>query len=585
MIFRILSYLVIAFGLQKNTFYSVLDSTLSFAHLTRSDLLFERKTFKKDSFRLPAIDSSIQNPYYLVEKSESLLYEISGDSTLSMLYITGASLLGFKKHKEIKRMNSSVEGLLNTIDISMKELKKAFNNLSTYRQDSLLFESTYLFADEDDTTMKSKRGILRLTDLPIDSVPSERYLKLLEKVDKRYIYSAGYIFTKGVEEFLKKCDSIKYQPGYYVENGINVYIGTDSNDVYRVKPPFFIFDPGGDDHYYVEKGKAFSPSVIIDLEGNDIYEGKDVSLGGSVFGLSGIWDFKGDDVYRGGIVSIGASMFGIGVLFDGGGNNIFEGGYFSEGAGFCGIGILYSEGDDDYYSIWDFGQGFGGTWGYGILRDRYGDDVYRAGFKFLHVPLLPHSTRSFAQGFAMGFRPDAHGGIGVLYDDEGNDQYIAEAFAQGASYWKSLGLLFDLNGNDRYIATEYAQGAGIHLSAGALYDFSGDDHYFSRFGPSDGEGHDYSVGVLMDFEGNDVYHVSGGLGVGLYNSVGMFCDFKGRDVYSTYERWAIGSVNPGRGTYGVGIFMDLAGEDYYMNRKRKNGLRTFEHSGVFYDRK
>ncbi len=584
MIYGLLIALISTLSLKDSVFMSNLDSVLTFAHLSRNDLLFERKTFKEDSFHLPIIDSAIANPFYLVRESGSLANYINRDSTLPLLYRDAIRLLAFVKYKP-QNIYSGVDSLIGALLYATQTLKMAFGGLNKYEQDSLLFESTYLFADEDDTTMRKKRGIIRLTENKIDSVPGDRYLEILSRVKREYIYEAGLVFIENVEEFLNNHNKSTFRKGKFKKDGINVYVGSDSVDVYTVAPPFVIIDPGGDDKYYIEKGKAFAPSLIIDLGGNDVYEGDDVSLGGGLFSVSGIWDTKGNDTYKGGIISLGSGLLGVGVLYDGGGENVFKGAYFSEGAGFCGVGILYSRGEDDYYSIWDFGEGFGGTWGIGILKDEKGDDVYRAGFKFLHIPLLPHSTRSFAQGFAMGFRPDAHGGVGILYDERGNDQYIAEAFAQGTSYWKSLGLLFDLEGNDRYIATEYAQGAGIHLAAGALYDLKGDDHYFSRFGPSQGEGHDYSVGILMDLKGDDVYHVSGGLGVGLYNSVGIFCDFEGNDVYSTYEKWGLGSVNPGRGTFGIGVFMDLGGIDHYMSRRRKNNLRTFEYSGVFYDRK
>ncbi len=567
------------------SFYRALDSTLSFAHLSRKDLLFERKTYKEDSFSISIIDSAISDPIFLLEESESLINRLSDTVSLTSIYLSLCRLLDFRvSEKGVLNGTDPIHNLVNLIITSDSLISTAFSELAKTQVDSLLFETTYLFADEDDSTMLKKRGILRLTPFTIDSVPMDRYLKLLEKVKRKQIYLAGFIFVKGLENILPSI--LKNMPGsgYFNIKGVNVYIGTDKNDTYQLKVPYVVIDPEGDDVYHIAKGEPFKSGIIIDIEGNDRYIGADVSVGGAVFSNNAIFDLSGDDYYESKIISLGAGMFGCGVLFDGDGENIFKGEYFSEGAGFCGTGILYSKGDDDYYTIWDFGQGFGGTWGVGILKDINGDDVYRAGFRFLHVPLLPHSTRSFAQGFAMGVRPDAHGGIGILIDDRGNDQYIGEAFAQGTSYWKSLGLLFDLNGNDRYLATEYAQGAGIHLSAGLLFDLNGDDHYFSRFGPSQGEGHDYSVGILMDFSGNDIYHVSGGLGVGLYNSVGIFCDIKGNDVYSTYEKWAVGSANPKRGRIGIGVFLDLDGEDVYMDRARKNGIRTFKYSGIFYDR-
>ncbi|MEO0211353.1 MAG: hypothetical protein ABIN66_05800, partial [candidate division WOR-3 bacterium] len=89
------------------------------------------------------------------------------------------------------------------------------------------------------------------------------------------------------------------------------------------------------------------------------------------------------------------------------------------------------------------------------------------------------------------------------------------------------------------------------------------DHYYSRYGPSQGEGHDLAVGWLIDKRGNDNYQVSGGLGIGLTNSVGIFVDSDGDDTYSTREDIGLGDANRARDAGGVGIFLDLSGKDNY----------------------
>jgi hypothetical protein len=168
----------------------------------------------------------------------------------------------------------------------------------------------------------------------------------------------------------------------------------------------------------------------------------------------------------------------------------------------------------------------------------------------------------------MGFRPDAGGGIGFLYDTGGNDFYNAEVYAQATSYWYSIGMLLDREGNDYYNACQYSQGAGIHLSIGILMDESGNDHYFSRFGPSQGEGHDLAVGFLIDKKGNDNYMVSGGQGVGLTNSCGIFIDSEGNDLYASSERLGQGSANMARGFGGFGAFIDIGGRDSYPQARQ-----------------
>jgi hypothetical protein len=302
------------------------------------------------------------------------------------------------------------------------------------------------------------------------------------------------------------------------------------------------------------------------LAGNDNYrcDSTLVTLGAGVLGVGVLIDLEGADVYRSYHISQGAGFFGVGVLGDYDGWDDYRAGYFVQGSGQVGVGWLYDGAGNDIYTIDTWGQGFGSMFGFGILDDMDGADTYRAGGRYFHHPLRPEDSRSFAQGFGMGFRPHGSGGIGFLYDKAGNDFYNAEVYAQGTSYWYSLGMLLDRAGQDFYDAAQYSQGAGIHLSVGALIDQNGEDHYYSKFGPAQGEGHDLAVGVLVDNKGNDTYMTSGGQGIGLTNSVGVFIDGEGNDTYTTTEpQFGQGSVRDARGFSGIGIFLDLEGFDYY----------------------
>ncbi len=373
----------------------------------------------------------------------------------------------------------------------------------------------------------------------------------------------------------------------------------------------FVFDPGGDDVYRGRAASAvggiFRPlGAIVDLGGNDLYDtqGRSFCLGGAVLGVAALIDRSGDDIYRGEDGSNGAAFFGGGFLFDGGGRDLFEGRNLCEGAGAFGIGVLVSESpadpppgpepekdlayqqglvkvpgtgsrpirwdDNDTYLCARQSQGFASTFGIGLLYDRTGNDVYRSGGRYLHRPLLPNDFQSLSQGFSIGFRPRAGGGIGILCDEEGNDFYDAEVYAQGASYWYSLGLQYDGGGNDRYLATQYAQGAGIHLSVGSLHDRGGDDHYVCKLGVTQGTAHDLSVGMLLDDGGNDYYVVSDGQGMSITNSTAIFIDGLGDDTYAT-PGVGQGALTWNRGFCGSGIFLDLEGKDTYTGTFAKDG--------------
>ncbi|MEO0073995.1 MAG: hypothetical protein ABIK43_04985, partial [candidate division WOR-3 bacterium] len=329
----------------------------------------------------------------------------------------------------------------------------------------------------------------------------------------------------------------------------------------------------GNDRYYNRAGGAVGfldrPfSVCIDLAGNDFYSSNLLfSQGAALFGCGVLIDCAGDDVYRSRHYSQGTGLYGTGLLWDWDGADVYDAGFCAQGAGHYGLGMLMDNGGNDIYRSYCYCQGVSGTWGDGLLAERQGNDLYYAGGMYKHEPLLPREYRSFSQGFSIGVRPDAAGGIAFLCDRQGNDFYNSEVFTQGTSYWYSLGMLWDGEGFDHYTAAQYSQGAGIHLSVGALVDEEGNDSYFSRLGPSQGEGHDLAVGVLFDRKGDDGYYASGGQGIGLTNSVGLFADVDGNDWYMASESLICqGSSNWARGFGGIGLFLDLAGKDWYPAR-------------------
>lgn len=383
-------------------------------------------------------------------------------------------------------------------------------------------------------------------------------------------------------------------------------IGGPGDNVYSARALeriAFLYEPGGSDVYRgrvaaAAGGLGHAFSALRDRSGDDLYDAGDgvFAVAGAVLGVALLEDDAGNDVYRAGDGSLGAGFFGAGVLVDSAGRDLFEGRNFCQGAGAFGLGALVSlaaaalpaapppevdrafvEGflpvprtgavpvrhdDNDQYICARQSQGFASTFAAGLLYDAKGSDLYRAGGMYLHRPLLPHDFQALSQGFSIGFRPRAAGGVGLLVDEQGNDVYDAEVYAQGASYWYSIGMLYDGAGNDRYVATQYAQGAGIHLAIGALRDEGGDDHYISKFGVTQGTAHDLSVGYLLDRSGNDYYVVDNGQGMSITNSSALFIDEQGDDLYATIHPGQ-GTLTWARGFCGAGVFLDLEGNDAY----------------------
>lgn len=502
-------------------------------------------------------------------------------------------------------------------------LDEAFSELTPRERDELLMMAPAFWGDGEDSAELAHKGALhRELGTPVDTtaeMSEDPILDMAVKLNRTALTRAAADFFDAV---VAQVHGFAGEQGV---TGSQSFPGVVGNIVRQEQTPFgafvvggagpntysaaaleriaFLIDLGGDDIY---RGRAASAvggvlrplSAVIDFSGDDLYDARDrdYALGGAVLGVAALIDLTGDDVYRGRDGVEGAAHFGAGLLYDGGGVDFFEGRNLCQGAGAFGLGILISDAfaeapaqkepeedrdftaglvkvpgtgavpirfdEGDTYLCARQSQGFASTFGAGLLFDQAGSDIYRSGGRYLHAPLLPHDFQSLSQGFSIGFRPRAGGGVGILLDEAGNDYYDAEVYAQGAAYWYSLGLLRDGAGNDRYLAAQYGQGAGIHLAAGSLWDVGGDDHYCSKHGVIQGTAHDYSVGWLLDESGNDYYLVGDGQAISIANSTAIFIDGQGNDFYGT-PRGGQGRVHWSRGFCGTGIFLDLEGEDVY----------------------
>lgn len=428
---------------------------------------------------------------------------------------------------------------------------------------------------------------------------AKRLLATVRKVDMTKLFAAARVLAEGVESVLevlqtghKAVDTWSERrsngrPEVLVVGDLGTWVvGSFGDDVYDQRYDVII-DPGGDDTYLGEAGGARPGkpvSVIVDLAGNDTYRTEEsFSLAGAQMGISILVDCGGDDIYEAKHSALGCGLLGVALLLDEAGDDEYIADTGAQGAGAFGIGVLSDMAGDDRYSAALCSQGFASTLGFGALLDTVGDDIYFAGEKYVDRLRPGDHYRSFSQGFGLGIRPVAPGGIGVLVDGNGDDNYIADLFAQGSSYWYALGVLVDSDGNDHYLAHRYAQGAAVHQSVAVCIDERGDDGYFSE-SVSMGCGHDLAVGVAVDLSGNDRYRIgSSGLGAGIANGVGIHVDASGRDSYVVEERTCLGSGTPARDFDSIGVKLDLQGEDTYSLKGNDGMLWTAEGSGVGYD--
>ena len=315
-----------------------------------------------------------------------------------------------------------------------------------------------------------------------------------------------------------------------------IVIGGRGNNVYeldKMTGVCAVIDLGGDDVYHEGTVSPQRPVlVVIDLAGNDRYEGTQPGIqGGAMLGVSMLVDVAGDDVYDAKDIAQGSAVGGVGILIDFAGNDRYRGFRRVQGQALGGVGILLDRaGKDDYHAaMW--AQGFGGPLGFGVLDDLEGDDHYYCGgmWRDSYYPETP-GYEAWGQGVGAGLRGVADGGIGVILDGSGDDVYEYDYFAQGGGYWLGMGLARDFGGNDRRLGGtqkeydgsprtqtmfgRFTCGFGCHYALGFCFDDSGNDTYGGTI-MGLGFSWDCSIGYLCDFGGNDRYEATGGLTEGV----------------------------------------------------------------------
>ncbi len=319
--------------------------------------------------------------------------------------------------------------------------------------------------------------------------------------------------------------------------------------------------------------------------------------GGARLGIAFLFDFGAErDEYRSMRMSQGYAALGVGVLYDEGGDDTYQCEAGCQGAAGFGMGILLDHDGNDTYLTYHAAQGFAYARAAGLLLDAAGDDNYLAdhgdpnqnfrGKKgdplYLSAQLPGRGNSSFVQGAAFGRRADGSdgmfmsGGLAILRDRKGKDQYVCGVFGQGTGYWYGTGILADGDGDDTYDGLWYVQGATAHYAMSLMLEGSGNDKYNPNIQPRathTGVGHDYSTSWLVDDSGNDNYRCAGlTLGAGNDNGYGFLIDNAGDDTYAPGNTNSVGranSPNPdtnARNTQGVrtfGLFLDAGGTDIY----------------------
>lgn len=469
-----------------------------------------------------------------------------------------------------------------------------------------------------------------------DSLAGDRNRqKVLATVDLAFLAAAGQDLAAAVNRARQIVNTVSANTTYRFQVDTvwgRVTLTGGTNDTHS-GAHLLLIDTGGNDTY-IDLPRNASPenwfSAVIDTNGNDKYVSSQELIetplaelsnraaahrgiggpGSALCGFSFLEDERGDDIYRSATRGIGSAVFGIASVRDRSGDDVYEA--YREGLGFAYAGIGFVEdfsGDDSYYGFYQV-QGCGSTMGFGALIDRAGNDRYVAEREILDFPSAQDSSVNvnMAQGAANGWRRDYvtgrsyAGGIGLLYDAGGDDEFICGVFGQGTGYWMGIGMLWSGGGNDRFHGSWYVQGASAHFGIGYLENLGGNDEYVADLNMAQGAGHDYGTGYLIDWSGNDRYTAPNlSLGAGNANGIGVFVDVAGNDRYES-RGTTLGMAREATQlsvrelSLTLGVFIDLGGQDTYPSAigHAANGARVANwvsrrepplqsQVGVFYD--
>jgi hypothetical protein len=554
-----------------------LDVALRANMMARPDLNY-RKDNAETEFRLEKVCRFLHEPLALPSHADEVARDLRSTDSLAKL----ASFLAHEREIQFAPPPQSpgiagdpVSYLVAACERANALLTKAFAAVSPEERQ----RATALYAVEE--LHQSPELLKRVGADKLDYETA--HLAMLaphRKFDYAALAEAYQILCAAIDDVLPLLKTHPPEPMTRDTPIGKVIVGTTGNDVYR-NDALLIIDPDGDDIYLNSAGGAdgFAGrpiSIVIDLGGNDRYEGRrSFSQGCGFWGIGILVDCGGDDTYVAQNCSQGAALFGCGLLADFSGHDRYDADTMAQGAATFGLAALWDRAGDDGYRAAQFAQAVAGIGGCGVLLEGEGGDTYYVGGKYGDNERYSAHFLSLGQGFAIGARPFAAGGVAVLCDLAGNDSYYADIYGQGVSYWYSLGMLLDLGGNDTYRIYHYGQGAGIHLSPAILADWSGDDNYTSH-GLCQGGAHDYGVGLLFDKAGNDHYTADEiAQGSAVYNATGILVDSAGDDLYAGRDAnqcQAAGHDGVRREYGAVGLFCDLSGQDAYVGGGRDDSV-------------
>ena len=453
---------------------------------------------------------------------------------------------------------------------------------------------------------------------------ARRQCLLLQKLDQGSMYAAAdALVPLGDPKLLEQLGLLGKEQGIelgeqnesatvkIVTASGNILIGGREKNSYQLDQLAdinVVIELGGDDEYHEGSVSPKRPVlIVIDLGGNDVYRASRPGVqGAAAMGISMLLDVDGNDTYQAKDLAQGSCFGGVGILVDYAGDDSYFGLRRVQGQALGGIGLLLDRDGNDSYHAAMWAQGFGHPLGFGVLDDLDGADHYYCGGLYADSYPEHPGYEGWGQGVGAGIRQVANGGIGSCLDGGGDDVYEFDYIAHGGGYWLGVGFARDFGGNDKRLGAtmkaynggarsqgrwqRFSNGFGCHYTLGFLFDDLGDDTYDGTI-MGIGFAWDCAVGVLCDFSGNDRYEAKGGgtQGNGAQAGLGILYDYDGNDVYLGYGQGnASSSISyhdmPGCGG-NFSFVVDYGGEDTYGCRaKNSTYIQRGSKGGFLIDR-
>lgn len=336
-----------------------------------------------------------------------------------------------------------------------------------------------------------------------------------------------------------------------------IVIGGKGNSTYKAERRYLlVLDQDGDDTYFGGGGSDWKHplSVVFDLKGNDRYLAAPV-LAEQVIGAQ-------KDRNTGRVQpAFGAGVFGYGMLMDLAGDDLYRSYRFTQGRGDFGFGLLWDQQGDDRYHCYAQCQGSAEV-GAGVLVDGDGVDQY--------------ATFQQAQGFG------GPGGTGFLLDfGRGDDQYRANSLQ--IDFPSLVDKKFNINlaqGVACGYRSDVVDGYSLSGGFGVLLDEGGDNQFEAGFF-AQGFAYWYGVGLLSVGAGSDSYKAGKyALGSSAHFGIGILHEGGGSDSYQVEQELGLGHGHD----FGIGYFVDEAGDDRYEAPNLSLGCASAQGMGFFWDR-